>query len=263
MVRKMYYSPLDLWDTISGSRDEFTPPRGKIFIGPGDYRKLGEKLKNDFIHYGGLKPEHDVLDIGCGIGRIAVPLTSYLTGQGSYEGFDIVQEGIDWCQKKISSKYSNFNFKHIDLRNDLYNLKTEQGASDFKFPYPDESFDFIVLTSVFTHMQPDAVQNYLNEISRVMRKEAKCFATFFIIDEHAAKYLKSQGEEAFFKFDFEGYLLHDEKVKDANIAYKEPKLTEMLKNSQLNIEAHHRGWWSGGDKLSSVDFQDVLIIVKA
>ena len=41
----------------------------------------------------GLKPEHRVLDIGCGVGRVALPLTRYLTS-GTYDGFDIVKRWI-------------------------------------------------------------------------------------------------------------------------------------------------------------------------
>ena len=38
-----------------------------------------------------LSPDHRVLDIGCGTGRMAIPLTSFLSKKGSYEGFDIVR----------------------------------------------------------------------------------------------------------------------------------------------------------------------------
>ena len=261
VLRRAYFFPIDLWEGISGKRDSITPPKGKIFIGPGDFKRLGEKLKGDFIRYGGLKSDHHVLDIGCGIGRIAIPLTSYIDNNGSYDGFDIVKEGIDWCQSKISKKYPNFRFKHIDLRNDLYNLGTDKKASEFKFPYENESFDFIILTSVFTHMQPGEVDNYLMEISRVMKKGGKCFATFFIIDDASEKYLKSSADP-FFKYDKGEYMLHDEKVKDANIAFRKSFIDSMLNKAKLKQHAFHPGWWAGRDRTQCVDFQDVLILSK-
>ena len=54
-------------------------------------------MLKQFIDLGGLKPEHRVLDIGSGIGRVAIPLTEYLNEKGSYEGFDVVELGVNWC----------------------------------------------------------------------------------------------------------------------------------------------------------------------
>jgi ubiquinone/menaquinone biosynthesis C-methylase UbiE len=261
LVRRMYYFPIDLYEKISHKRDDITPPKGKIFIGPGDFLKIGEKLKNDFVIYGGLQPHHYVLDIGCGIGRIAIPLTKYLNSNSKYEGIDIVKEGIDWCQKKINPKYPNFNFTHIDLQNDLYNLETQNKASEFKFHFSDSSFDFIILTSVFTHMQEADVINYLGEISRLLKKGGKCFVTFFIIDEHAKSFLNSSSKP-FFPFEFDHYYLHNEKVKDANIAYKSDFIFPLISSKGLETKFHHKGWWCGNDKNNCVDFQDVLILEK-
>lgn len=36
------------------------------------------------IEIGGLKPHDRVLDIGCGIGHVAIRLTNYLKDNGSY-----------------------------------------------------------------------------------------------------------------------------------------------------------------------------------
>jgi ubiquinone/menaquinone biosynthesis C-methylase UbiE len=260
-ARRLYYFPVDLIEGLSGKRDELTPPRGKIFIGPGDFRKLGEKLVSDFIAHGHLKPDDRVLDIGCGIGRIAIPLTKYLSKKGTYNGFDIVKEGIDWCRQKISPRFPNFTFTHVDLKNDLYNLRTDQSASEFVFPYPDNSFDFIILTSVFTHMQPAEVEQYLREISRVMGPGGTCFATFFIIDRHSQAFLENSAKP-FFAHDHGDYMLHDNKVRDANIAFKLPYIEKLLNRSGLRIEKFHPGWWAGRDRSMQVDFQDVLILKK-
>lgn len=260
-LRRVYYWPTDVWEGITGQRDDITPPKGKIFIGPGNFKQLGEKLRADFIQYGGLQAHHHVLDIGCGIGRIAIPLTNYLNKEGSYDGFDIVQEGIDWCQQRIHPRFPNFNFKHIPLRNDLYNLESTEKAEQFTFPYPDQSFDFIILTSVFTHMQDKEVAQYLKEISRVLKPQGTCFATFFLIDERSEAFLKSSASP-FFAHDYGHYMLHDQKVKDANIAYKLPYINSILSEANMHIRHFHPGWWAGGEKSQCVDFQDVLILGK-
>lgn len=260
-ARRLVYLPIDIYEKITGKRDAITPPKGMIFIGPGDFKKIGEQLVEDFKALGGLQPDHCLLDIGCGIGRIAIPLTKYLGEKGSYEGFDVVKMGIDWCQNKITPKYPNFKFTHIPLRNDLYNLEANQGADNMQFPYGDGEFDFIVLTSVFTHMQQKEVENYLKEISRVLKPSGTCFATFFVIDEKSEKHLQETGTP-FFTHKYDTYYLHDDKVKDANIAYKIDFIEDTLAKNGLYLAKRHDGWWAGRNKAEHYNFQDICIIRK-
>lgn len=198
------------------------------------------------------------MDVGCGIGRLAVPLTRYLSPQGTYEGFDIVKKGIDWCQQKITAPFPNFHFLYIDLKNDLYNLNTEAEAGNFTFPYPENHFESVVLTSVFTHMMPEDVQNYLTQISRVMKKEGRCLATFFLLNPEVSRLMQEDKIPFQFPHSFGGYSLMDKKVKEANVAFEETFLFAMLEKSGLQAESVHRGRWSNGK--APLDFQDVVII---
>ena len=74
---------------------------------------LGKEFFRFFLDIGKLKPGEKVLDVGCGLGRMAMPLTGYLKDGGSYEGFDIVAEGINWCKENISNKYPAFSLPSI------------------------------------------------------------------------------------------------------------------------------------------------------
>lgn len=260
-IRKIYYFPSDLWDTITGKRDKTIPPQGLIFIGPGDFKKIGEHYLNIFKEHCNLLPNHKVLDVGCGIGRIAIPLTKYLNADGSYEGFDIVKSGIDWCTKNISKTHPNFKFKHIDLKNDLYNLKTEESAKNFKFPYEANSFDLVVLTSVFTHMMPEDVKNYLHEINRVLKSNGKCLVTFFILNNESKTFMKSNSGFNF-EYNFGSYSLMNKDVKEANIAFEENFLTDSIHESNLIIEKTLYGFWSGRPKNEAFDYQDTMVLTK-
>ena len=61
IMRRIYYLPVDTIDLLLGRRDELIPPKGKIFVGPGDFKKVGEEFLQYFIELGGLKPNERVL----------------------------------------------------------------------------------------------------------------------------------------------------------------------------------------------------------
>ena len=191
LFRKLYYLPVDFLETLLGKRGKNTPPRSLIFIGDSHFEETGKEFFNYFKQIGNLKPNETVLEIGCGIGRMALPLTNYLT-DGRYEGIDIVEEGIDWCRKNISAKYPNFRFQLADIHNALYNPKGTENAAGYRFPFEDKTFDFVFLTSVFTHMVLPEVDNYVAEISRILKKGGRCFATFFLVDETAKKFVNKK-----------------------------------------------------------------------
>lgn len=260
LVRRIWYFPMDLLDRMTGKRNDMVPPRGMIYIGSGDFIVQGNHILDLLVKYAGLTPASSVLDIGCGIGRLAIPLTGFLNEKGAYDGFDIVKKGIDWCNKRIAGKYRNFRFLHIDLKNDLYNHKTETEARSFVFPYEDHSFDCVVLTSVFTHMMPDDVDNYVGQISRVMRSGGKCLVTFFLVNEDILEKMNRGKTNFIFKHSCGDYLLMDKKVKEANIAYREDFLQKLYDKYGLKKDAVYYGEWSNSDKF--VSFQDVVILSK-
>ena len=121
------------------------------------------------------------LDVGCGIGRLAIAMPDFLDANGSYEGFDIVPEGIEWCKQHIAGPYDNIHFTLADIYNKEYNPKGSKQPADYQFPYEDETFDVAVLLSVFTHMLPIDVDRYVGEIARVLKKDGRICASYYVI----------------------------------------------------------------------------------
>jgi len=261
-ARRVWYLPLDLYESVTGKRDPMVPPRGRIFIGSGDFTSTGESIKEQLVTLVRLQPHHRVLDVGCGIGRVAVPLTGYLNGTGSYEGFDIVPGAIRWCTRRITSRYPRFRFTHVDLRNDLYNLRTENEARNFQFPYKDGEFDLVFLTSVFTHMLPDDLQNYLFQIHRVLKPGGVCFGTFFLLNEDAEQWMERSGRKMF-TTRLEHHALFHPRVKEANVAYDEDYLfRKMAGKAGFRIGEVLYGFWPGRPRTGLNNYQDICIFRK-
>ena len=141
------------------------------------------------MNMAGLRPDHDVLDIGCGVGRTARYLCDYLDKGARYEGFDVSQKPVQWCETHITPLFPNFHFQYIPLFNTTYNPDpTLQSASEFRFPYPDQSFDFVFAHSVFTHLLPDTTVNYLHEINRVLRNGGISYSTWILFNDESPDY---------------------------------------------------------------------------
>lgn len=177
------YPPAELIEYVSGWTD------------PEVSRAIGKMHRDTFVERGGLRPTDRVLEVGCGAGRVAIALADDLTG-GSYEGFDISRTAIDWCRDNITPLHPNFQFQIADVYNSFYNPAGRHRARRYRFPYPSGTFDFVFLTSVFTHMLPRDLTHYLSEISRVMRPGGRCLITFFLHNAESAANIRA-GRSAF------------------------------------------------------------------
>ena len=122
LLRRLYFLPSDLIDRMLGHREEMFPPKSEIFTGSvDDFKRSGQALVRRLVDLAGLTPDSTVLDVGAGMGRLAVALTPYLKGGGCYEGMEIVPSGIKWCNDNITSRFPNFRFTLADIYNKEYN----------------------------------------------------------------------------------------------------------------------------------------------
>lgn len=257
--RKLYYFPIDMYDALSGRRKIMEPKKGDIFIGSGDFIVQGLHQVDLLKKYTKISPTDHVLDVGCGIGRTAVALTSFLSSNARYDGFDIVKKGINWCTKNISTRFPHFHFLHAPLHNDLY-AKSKRKAHQFSFPYTDSSFHTVFLFSVFTHMEVSEIDHYLSEIKRVLKENGYCLATFFIYTERQEEMIKAQNEFSF-PYGYSGYRLMDNDVKAANIAIEFRTLERLCCRHDIRIDHYIEGYWkSNVDKSDHNSFQDVIVL---
>lgn len=253
-VRAVTSRTLDIRDAALGSREPLRPPRRLMFVGDGGFRAVGEEFKRLFVELGGLRPEHDVLDVGSGIGRMAVPLTGWL--EGRYEGVDIVRKGVQWCSEAITPRFPNFRFQVADVYSHRYNRGGSSAARDYRFPFGDNSFDFVFLTSVFTHLLPADAANYIRESARVLCPEGTCFATFYLLNEESEEALRQGRAQLSFAFAGEGCRFNHKRVPEAAVAYPEASVLRQFEEAGLRPVVH-QGAWAG--RANGLTHQDIVV----
>ena len=265
-IRRLYYLPKDTLDSITGKRHKYVPPRGYIYTGSPasakDYLTQGQNQLQMLKEYANLEPSHQVLDIGSCIGRTAIALTSYLNKDGSYEGFDVVERGVQWCNSRIHKEHTNFKFKYVPLFNDLYNTATLK-ASEFVFPYADNTIDVAFSFSVFTHMQIEEIQHYFNQVYRVLKPGGVCFSTFFLYDDASEEFISTKKDFSF-PVEKNGYRLMNDSVKSGNIAIHKNKLFHMLSQEHFEQVKIIDGFWKDEVRdTAKKEYQDIVVFKKS
>jgi len=238
------------------------PAATREFVGDGDFERIGRDFVRYFVDLGGLRPTDRVLDIGCGIGRMAIPLAGFLAAPGTYEGFDIGAIGIDWCNRNIARRNPRFKFTHVDLYNSFYNPRGTLDPGTFRFPYSDEGFDFGFATSVFTHLMPSTATHYLQELTRVLRVGGRGVLTVFLLDEQSRDGIRSgTSSQAFVHGIGAAAMSTNVEKPEAAIAYDEEWLRASLGSCGLEIvEPIRWGSWSG--RADYLSYQDLLVVRK-
>lgn len=121
-------------------------------------------LQFHFMQSQGLRPDHRLLDIGCGSLRAGRFFIAYLNPR-CYFGLDsdeaLVRAGLK-----------------MEIDTALINEKQPEFAfnSDFRFPF-DQKPDFAIAQSVFTHLTPKQIETCLLNL-REFAPKCKFFVTF-------------------------------------------------------------------------------------
>ena len=256
-------SIVDAVQEATGRRDPLLPPRALNFVGGSDdFETAGHEFLKHFVEIGGLKPDDRVLDIGSGVGRMAVPLTRYISSRGEYQGLEIVRVGVDWCRSNITPRFPHFRFQWADVYNKSYNPAGKSQPADYRFPFEDGRFSFVFLTSVFTHMLPAETAHYLSEIARVLRPGGRCFATFFLLNAESKAQIRMGKSTPPFPHAGEGYMTFKKRAPELAIAFEEEWVRDRHQSAGLRVlEPIRYGSWCARGSYTS--YQDIVLSEKA
>ena len=165
------------------------PDPGLHVVGGDDGGERGPKQLALLEHYG-LVPSADILEVGCGLGRLAYELASYLDDDAAYAGFDIAPAAIDWLNATYRPRLPGFRFDLLDVHSERFHPAGNAHPDVVHFPYEDAAFDVACAFEVFMHLPVDGVANYLREIARVLRPGGLAVVTFMAIypDEHEPRH---------------------------------------------------------------------------
>ncbi len=240
---------------------QFLPQHLVGAIGEGNFWETGRENTEFLIQRCGLMPHHRVLDVGCGLGRIAFQLQGYLSRRGWYEGFDIVREMIEWDRAFIGQHVPHFRFQHVDIHNSAYNLQGTIDPETFRFPYDDACFDFAFATSLFTHLLERSALRYWEEMARCLRPRGRCVFTCFLIDDIAKRQSAARRSEPKLAPHEGPTWIADPADPEAAVGFEEPWLLAQLARLDLQLDAIHRGWWRG-HRAETPPYQDFVIATR-
>jgi SAM-dependent methyltransferase len=246
-------------------RDLIPPEHELKRVGPifdeKTYLATGRNSRAHLVKYANLKPHYSVLDVGCGFGRVAIQLLDLLSPESSYLGIDVVKSEIEWCQQKITPRNERFLFRHLDVRNAMYNSTGTLAADNVQFPVPNDlKFDLAFLFSVFTHMLPGHVHSYLDEISRHLKPGGTLFASFFLINDDSRRLMDDGRSEFRFIKQSGGYYAHNLTTHEGAVAYDEEDVWRMMMTTGFIRDKAIYGRWAG--RLSADNGQDFIVCNK-
>lgn len=241
-------------------------PKGAAHeIGDGDFRAIGAEFLRHFIELGGLAQRDDVLDIGCGFGRMALPLARFLAPEARYLGFDIAPEPVQWCRDHIAPLRPGFSFEHVDVRHPLYNaggaLPEDAGFLGRIVAPPGWRPTFIAAVSVLTHLEQDAIVQLLADARAVLPPGGRLFLTAFMTGPHtpapaaATRFPVAAWREAPPLFALLGEPL------TAAVGVNRNWLEEILAGLGYRIQLLQFGHWRD-ETVDGTPFQDVVVAVR-
>jgi hypothetical protein len=122
----------------------------------------------------------------------------------------------------------------------MYNPGGAVAATDYRFPVDDGWATLVLATSVFTHLDGDESEHYIDEVGRALAPGGAALLTFFLLDDESrASIAVGRARQALGGADAAA---HERPVVLARIA------------AQATV---HEGTWRGGP---GVSYQDLVVV---
>lgn len=162
---------LDFYTSRLNAFVDLDRPVSEAYLVHGEYQA-------QYLLDHGLKPDHYLLDYGCGILRLAYFVLPYLP-KGHYVGVDIAEERLAKGRALLAKR---------GIHEDAYRVVV---ARDCKLlELKGDRFDYVWAKSVFTHMPLSDIEEMLVSLRPLLKKDAQFFFTFSRGEKYTRKKVK-------------------------------------------------------------------------
>lgn len=132
-------------------------------VGPMHLWQMKREFQIQFLREEGLKPDHYLLDIGCGTLRGGIPIIEYLR-RGRYFGVDVRADVLEEGRKEL---------RETDLVSKNPALIHSERLSSLDI---DTEFDFIWAFSVLMHMSDEILMECLGFVRKHLKRVGAFYA---------------------------------------------------------------------------------------
>jgi SAM-dependent methyltransferase len=241
LFHELITDPIDAIYRLLTGRSNWPPYSLRVLSGSKTgFDTVGPWFLNEFQRLGLFRADCRILDVGCGCGRLSgvfakSPELRKLNVR--YTGMDIDFKSVAWCRKKITSQNPNFSFYHADLWNKTYNPTGRQTAKNFRFPHADQSFDLIILTSIFTHLLESELRHYLEELFRLLDRVGSVYASFFTYRSQQEATAGTGRHPVRFPHYHGHFAVASEMYPEKAVAYQESFLMELVHDAGFRLRS--------------------------
>jgi SAM-dependent methyltransferase len=249
MNRLKAYPPLHLRRHVGGQSAGFNGPAYEFVA----YLRLLADLRDG----------DSLWDLGCGCGLLELALHD-LGWRGRLIGTDIHGPCIDWARKRLATRFDGHRFIHMDVFNAAYSPRGRSSARDWLGRFDESGFDVVVAKSFFTHVLPDELGVYLEQIAGRLRAGGTALLSFFLLSEEQALAAESgRSRLSFHPYAEEGRCaVRSPWAPTAAVAYERGYLTDRFRSAGFAMDGLtvRHGAWSGRE--GALSFQDIVLARK-
>jgi SAM-dependent methyltransferase len=187
------------------------------------HRAVGNQMWLQWLASHLCAPDGDVMEIGCGCGRLALPLEGGWFN-GTYLGVDVDAEMIEYCRHRFSPP--RFSFVLSSQTSELYRSSGGERAQSWA---PAQSRDFVFSLSLLSHLLEPQLREVVAQTSRILRKGGWAYMSFF-----ALEYVRPNDRWTF-EHPVGNARVESVKHPEAAVAYKEDFLRSIFQEDFRDI----------------------------